>query len=428
MLFDPLNAYEIYVVKSVDTGKVKYVGQTALYHHTTRDGPRFNGYQGRWKSHVQTALRNDPKSCRILYNAIRKNRPEAYVCESYIWCASLRDANKWEEQVIADLNTLAPNGYNIKRGGDNHRHHEETKRLISESQKGKVYSDETKLRISEAKKQIPLPTYIRQCNDSKRIQFGFEVHNCPGLEDRKFVSNKNDEDVLKWQLKRAEDYIAGKHVPEALGNYNRDEAWRKKCQETRAKNIQNISTRPYSEYITDYKDRGSVGYQVLNYPNLQRRSCSNSKLTDDEKYQYIVDYIEGKIPPRKAKAPKTATATTRKNGLPLYIFKIDEKHTRKKTQGYKVKDCPGRDNKYFTSKDLTMEQKFSQAVDYMNGVFNHPEERKLPKYIYEYTFKAVHIGYSVSKHKNVPFKLFANKEISLEENLKMAVQHIQKYA
>jgi len=59
-------------------------------------------------------------------------------------------------------NSMVPNGYNLRKGGNSGKHHEETKKKISESLKGRIdifrpnlgktVSEETKKKISNALK------------------------------------------------------------------------------------------------------------------------------------------------------------------------------------------------------------------------------------------------------------------------------------
>lgn len=417
-MFSRINCHEIYLVICKETGKVVYVGQTALYYYTTRDGNVRNGHMKRWIAHVKSARLDNDKGCRVLCHAIRKYSSEAFVCLPYITVGNQDDANKWEEATIAEFETVSPKGYNIKLGGGNHRHHEETKKLISESQKGKVIPQEQRDKISASKKEPGMPRYVDCLNDSVNNQFGYQVVKCPGLADRQFTSLDNDEEVMNWQLQRAIDYAAGKDVPHASGDYDRGESWRAKSSDTRVWNLEN--TRAYSEYIRKSTSRDTSVFHVESYPGLPDTSFGAKTLSDDEKYQLCIDYIEGRIPPR-GKAAKAFKPRDRGDRLPLYIFIIDEKHTKKMLKGYSVERHPTLPKKTFTTSTLTMEEKLQQAKDYLAGNY---VERELPKNIYAYGDN----GFKVIKHRKVPYKLFANTADTKEENLQRAIEHLTKYA
>jgi group I intron endonuclease len=56
---------------------------------------------------------------------------------------TLDEANKYEEFYIKEHNTLVPNGYNLREGGENRALSDEVKRKIGEGNRGKVKSPET---------------------------------------------------------------------------------------------------------------------------------------------------------------------------------------------------------------------------------------------------------------------------------------------
>lgn len=82
--------------------------------------------------------------CMAIYNAIQKYgwdnlEKEWYECPD-------EDLNKHEELMIEVLETLSPDGYNLKEGGGNGKLSEETKQKLR-----KPKSDEHKQKYSEAK-------------------------------------------------------------------------------------------------------------------------------------------------------------------------------------------------------------------------------------------------------------------------------------
>ena len=53
--------------------------------------------------------------------------------------------DEWEKYFIFTNDTLHPNGYNLRDGGDGKMFSEETRRKIGESRKGKHHSEESKI-------------------------------------------------------------------------------------------------------------------------------------------------------------------------------------------------------------------------------------------------------------------------------------------
>lgn len=92
----------IYKIVNTETGKM-YIGETKL------DDP-----QKRWKAHL-CAIRSG-RGCPALRDAIAKYGVEKFKFEVMLICFD-EDRFKYEEEYIKKYNTMAPNGYNILKGG-----------------------------------------------------------------------------------------------------------------------------------------------------------------------------------------------------------------------------------------------------------------------------------------------------------------------
>lgn len=114
-------AYYIYCVTNKLNNK-SYVGQTS-------------NIKERWANHKRDSIKKYKKRFYAFQNALNK-----YKIDNFIWniidvVDSIEEANEAEEFYIANLNTLAPNGYNLNTGGKNGTPSEETKKKISEKLK-----------------------------------------------------------------------------------------------------------------------------------------------------------------------------------------------------------------------------------------------------------------------------------------------------
>ena len=141
--------YTIYCHRNIINNKA-YIGQTNCVPYTRR-----------WEGH---GVSGSPyRGCRHFQNAIIKYGWDNF--EHFILKDNLtkEEANYYEYLFIHLFNTLDPNiGYNIKEGGNNHTHSEETRKLISKHHAdfsgenhpmwGKHHSEETKRKLSEIKK------------------------------------------------------------------------------------------------------------------------------------------------------------------------------------------------------------------------------------------------------------------------------------
>jgi len=110
----------IYLITNTVTGK-RYVGQTQQ-----------EDIERRWKAHRKC----DKKSCgSYLLRAYKKYGIDKFKFKIICICFN-NDCNKFEEEYINKFNTICPNGYNLKRGGMNSKHHPNTLKKLSELNKG----------------------------------------------------------------------------------------------------------------------------------------------------------------------------------------------------------------------------------------------------------------------------------------------------
>ena len=121
----------IYKITNKLNGKV-YIGQS-------RD------IDARWRQHCNA------KDNYAIHNAIKKYGKENFSFEVLLECPA-EMLNVWERDMIALYDCISPNGYNLTEGGEGHHHSEETKIKISNVQKGIPLSEEHKRKLSESMK------------------------------------------------------------------------------------------------------------------------------------------------------------------------------------------------------------------------------------------------------------------------------------
>lgn len=90
------------------------------------------------------------EDCTAFFRAIKKYGFENFNQTILIDNLSVDEANYWEDFYIKVLNTLAPNGYNLRTGGRNYIASSETRAKMSNARTGHVLSETTKLKISVA--------------------------------------------------------------------------------------------------------------------------------------------------------------------------------------------------------------------------------------------------------------------------------------
>lgn len=99
----------------------KYVGQTS------------NSLDLRWRQHTS----KHQGYCRVLHNAIMKYGKENFSIIEIAKASSIEELNQMEEAFIKEFNTIVPNGYNLLPGGNNKKHHDDSKRKMSITRTGK---------------------------------------------------------------------------------------------------------------------------------------------------------------------------------------------------------------------------------------------------------------------------------------------------
>jgi group I intron endonuclease len=127
----------IYKITNNINNKI-YIGQT------------IEDLKKRWSRHNWTCTKG--RNAMAITNAIIKYGKENFIIEQIDTANTIDELNDKEIYYINKLNSLSPNGYNLTTGGGNKRLSEETKRKISESNKGKKRSEETKRKLSESHK------------------------------------------------------------------------------------------------------------------------------------------------------------------------------------------------------------------------------------------------------------------------------------
>lgn len=76
-----------------------------------------------------------------LHNAIRKYGPASFKVEVIETCTSMEELIKAEMKYIEELKCLAPNGYNLRNGGENKVWHPDSKEKASKSAKLRIAKD-----------------------------------------------------------------------------------------------------------------------------------------------------------------------------------------------------------------------------------------------------------------------------------------------
>lgn len=159
----------IYLITNTVNGK-QYVGQTIRKNIETR-----------WNQHRKC----DAKSCgSYLLRAYKKYGIEKFKFQIICICFD-EVCNQLEMEYIKKFNTLSPNGYNLKEGGHNSKHHPDTIKLLSDKntgknnpqygrewtqeEKDKIWTPEARKNRSKAVSGDKNPNYGKKCNHRKQV-------------------------------------------------------------------------------------------------------------------------------------------------------------------------------------------------------------------------------------------------------------------
>lgn len=185
-LQEDLNNAQIYQILNKITGKT-YIGQASCFIGSNNNKW---GTLGRWKSHLSEAFKHNSDHCVLLNNSIRKYGVENFEVKT-LFKGSFSEIDEKEIYYIQHFNSLVPNGYNLKTGGDKGKDSEETKLKKKLAKTGVIHSDETKQNISKGQignrrtvmkrkneEDKDLPKYISARRRNKILE-GYSIGSFP---------------------------------------------------------------------------------------------------------------------------------------------------------------------------------------------------------------------------------------------------------
>ncbi len=204
----------------------------------TINGKSYVGQTINLKTRITDHFKPSSK-CPYLANAIAKHGKDAFqheILEDNIPQHYLDDR---EIYWIRHFNCVSPNGYNLKQGGDSGGvPSEETRRKISEANKGKTLSDEHRRKLSEINKGKILSTeHRRKMSEARKGKILSTEHRrkiseankgkSPSPETRKKLSEANKRQI-PWNTGKS-------HSPETRRKISQTQKGKILSPETRHK-------------------------------------------------------------------------------------------------------------------------------------------------------------------------------------------------
>lgn len=141
---------------NIDDVVKEVTGEYVVYCYTSPSGKKYIGQTKSLKHRI--AVHKKSTKCRVFFSAITKYGYDNFILTVLEDCLTLEQANIREGYHIAVNDTLVPNGYNIRTGGENSRHSEETKEKLRIINTGKKHTPEAVIKIKEALKSRKPPS------------------------------------------------------------------------------------------------------------------------------------------------------------------------------------------------------------------------------------------------------------------------------
>jgi len=190
---------EIYKIICNTSNKI-YVGQ-AVSHILNSGKYRRYGMNKRFNTHISEAFSTKKNQCHYLNNAIRKYGKDNFTVELLDRC-HIKDSDELESYYITKLNSMFPNGYNLKFGTKTTYLSEEGRKRVSNGVYN-YYKDKKIERFKDIK--IPLDNdinkYIKPLLRDKQ-QYGWYVYI-----DKRKADFGGKHIPLDISRKRAEEFI-----------------------------------------------------------------------------------------------------------------------------------------------------------------------------------------------------------------------------
>ena len=260
-LLEDAGERKIYGIIYVATNVLRPVKQKQYVGKTKR------ALKSRWYSHVYSSL---IRNCQFLISkAIRKWKPEAFTVEQIDIAYSQEELNEKEIYWIKKLDTLVPNGYNVLLGGTGalgYKHTPEFRSKLSSIMKGRVFSEETRAKMSKAQRNKKLTTEHKE-NISIGLLAREPYTTCRRghLHDEVNTYTYHRTPESNAQLCLVCFYVtAGRRIPKELRPYLTDED-RSKCESWQLEDF----TKP----ITCKRGHLRNEANVYVNPNTGRRHC-----------------------------------------------------------------------------------------------------------------------------------------------------------
>jgi group I intron endonuclease len=194
-----------------------------IYKYT---GPSGKSYIGQTKNHIRRISEHTSKRnrCRVFHAAIKKYGWDNFTCEILAENLTLETANKLEESYITEHQTIAPNGYNLREGGNNHLVSDDVKAYLKKIRNTPEYISKMKLamKIAQSRPEVRIkrslslrkafsdPEYRRRLSDRTKLQW-----SDPTIKAKAIKTGKATKACPEYRLKMSETQKIAQNTEQA---------------------------------------------------------------------------------------------------------------------------------------------------------------------------------------------------------------------
>lgn len=137
-----------------------------IYKHTAPNGKAYIGQTN--NLHRRNTVHKNTAGCRAFAAAIKKYGWESFAHEVLVDGLTLEEANRLEPELIANHNTMSPNGYNLRSGGESPAFSDETRKKLSDAAKERRLDSKQRKRLSELGKQLPRERFAKMVEGARK--------------------------------------------------------------------------------------------------------------------------------------------------------------------------------------------------------------------------------------------------------------------
>lgn len=385
-----LNNGHVYLIRNKTNGKC-YIGQAICF--TGSNNNRW-GTLGRWKSHVREALNTNQDNCCVLNNAIRKYGEDNFDVFTLIKC-HVDKLDEHEIFFIDLINSVQPNGYNIKKGGYSSKNNENTIEKMKKAHLG--HRREKYLRKHE--EDNDLPKYIKMRRVSG-IETDYVVTRFPiGIDKTEWVKDKYF-NINKYKSKENALSEAIKYLDQLKEQYKyiETEIFQEKSIIKPVLTLQDKKISKLSDELPDFifpilEENKIKGYYVDGVPDhngnpypkkiftgkTNRWNLNSATVFVDQLHHYRNNKINISNFDEIDQSGKSNKNLHEKFHLPKYVTMYNYKGELK---GFMINGFPspeysdGKYRKTFSNPSKTLEQNYADCIEHLEQIKLVPPKKK----------------------------------------------------